>query len=262
MPGENVQDWSTTAATNSTADSSINFAEGQAPSTVNDSARSLMAGVAKWRNLLNGSKTTGGAANVQTLTTGLSYSSLPDGLMVLVKAGFTNTASTTLNTDAIGAVTLKNQLGANLSGGEIVAGGYYWLRYTTTGPAWTLLTPVATQLAAGGYTAHTPTPLSTSGTLTSAVAAVRYQVTGKRTHLHGSVTITTNGTGATAIILDTPNTIVGDNAHGSGRIASSNVALIIQANATQGGILIWKHDGTYPGADGAVLRFSIEYESA
>lgn len=38
--------WSTLAATNSTADSTINWAEGQAPSTVNDSARALMAGVA------------------------------------------------------------------------------------------------------------------------------------------------------------------------------------------------------------------------
>ena len=40
--------WSTTAATNSSADSNINWAEGQAPSTVNDSARAMMAAVATW----------------------------------------------------------------------------------------------------------------------------------------------------------------------------------------------------------------------
>lgn len=40
--------WSTTAANNATADPSINWQEGQAPSTVNDSARAMMAAVATW----------------------------------------------------------------------------------------------------------------------------------------------------------------------------------------------------------------------
>ena len=35
--------WSRTAASNATADSSINWAEGQSPSSVNDSARAMMA---------------------------------------------------------------------------------------------------------------------------------------------------------------------------------------------------------------------------
>jgi len=43
--------WSRTAASNATADGSINWAEGQAPSTVNDSARAMMAAASKpeWR---------------------------------------------------------------------------------------------------------------------------------------------------------------------------------------------------------------------
>lgn len=40
--------WSTTAANNATADPSINWQEGQAPSTVNDSARAMMAAIATW----------------------------------------------------------------------------------------------------------------------------------------------------------------------------------------------------------------------
>jgi hypothetical protein len=40
--------WSTTAANNATADPSINWQEGQAPSTVNDSARAMMAAIAAW----------------------------------------------------------------------------------------------------------------------------------------------------------------------------------------------------------------------
>lgn len=38
--------WSTTAANNATADPSINWQEGQVPSTVNDSARAMMAAIA------------------------------------------------------------------------------------------------------------------------------------------------------------------------------------------------------------------------
>jgi chorismate mutase/prephenate dehydratase len=41
-----VYNWSTTAASNDTADSTINWREAQAPSTVNDSARAMMAAIA------------------------------------------------------------------------------------------------------------------------------------------------------------------------------------------------------------------------
>src|SRR6516162_10578743 len=41
--------WSRTAANHATADGSINWAEGQAPSTVNDSARAMMAAAANDR---------------------------------------------------------------------------------------------------------------------------------------------------------------------------------------------------------------------
>lgn len=40
--------WSTTAANNATAATNINWQEGQAPSTVNDSARQMMADLATW----------------------------------------------------------------------------------------------------------------------------------------------------------------------------------------------------------------------
>lgn len=43
-----IGSWSTTAASNSNADSNINWAEGQAPSSVNDSARQMMKSLADW----------------------------------------------------------------------------------------------------------------------------------------------------------------------------------------------------------------------
>lgn len=43
-----ISEWSTTPADNASAATGINWAEGQAPSTVNDSARQMMADVAAW----------------------------------------------------------------------------------------------------------------------------------------------------------------------------------------------------------------------
>jgi hypothetical protein len=57
-----VVSWSQTAANNATADSTVNYAEGQAPSSLNDSARAAMASVAKFRDDTNGSITTGGTS--------------------------------------------------------------------------------------------------------------------------------------------------------------------------------------------------------
>lgn len=134
MPGENIQDWSATAANNATADSSINWAEGMPRASVNDSARSMMAAHAKHRNLSNGSITTGGTANAQTFSSGLSYTTVPTGLRVLLKIGasLTNTDTMTLNMDAIGAVTVKTQVATDLGGGEVKAGTYREFLYDGT----------------------------------------------------------------------------------------------------------------------------------
>src|SRR5580765_1316814 len=104
MPGEDIQSWSTTAATNATADTGINWAEGQPRASVNNSARSMMAAHAKDRNLRNGSITTGGSANAQTFASGIPYTTAPTGMVVRLKLGFTNTGAVTLNMDSIGAV--------------------------------------------------------------------------------------------------------------------------------------------------------------
>jgi hypothetical protein len=126
MPGENVQSWSVTAADNGNSDTSIDWREGQTRASVNNSARSMMAAHAKDRNLKNGSIVTTGAANAQAFVSGLTYTSIPTGLVVKLKIGYglTNDASTTLNMDGIGAVTIKTDDGLDIKGGELVAGSY------------------------------------------------------------------------------------------------------------------------------------------
>ena len=52
--------WSQTAAADANANSTINWAEGQAPSSVNDSARAMMAATAKYRDDISGAIVTCG----------------------------------------------------------------------------------------------------------------------------------------------------------------------------------------------------------
>jgi hypothetical protein len=135
MPGEDFFSWSITAANNATADSSINWAEHQPRASVNDSARSMMAALAKQRQLRSGTQTTTGSANAQSFSSGLSYTVPPTGLRATLIAGLTNTGPLTLNMDSIGYFAVKGLRGNDLLPGqwlastlqEIIFNGTVWI---------------------------------------------------------------------------------------------------------------------------------------
>lgn len=133
-PGEDVQSWSTVAADNGSSDPLINWVEGQTRASVNNSSRSELAAHAKDRNLRNGSIVTTGTANAQQFLSGVSYTTVPTGLLVKLKigAGLSNNASATLNMDGIGDVLIKTSNGENLRGNELVAGCYTDFVYNGT----------------------------------------------------------------------------------------------------------------------------------
>ncbi len=101
-----VASWSQTAATNASADSTVNWAEGQAPSTVNDSARAMMASVAKWRDDLGGVTSTSGTSTAYVATTNQSFASLAalSGKRITVQV---HTASGPAATLAVDGLTAK-----------------------------------------------------------------------------------------------------------------------------------------------------------
>ena len=137
MPGENYWSWSTIAANNGTADTSIDWHEGQTRASVNNSSRSELAAHAKNRNLLNGSIVTTGSANAQAFISGVGFApgdTIPTGMTVRLRvgSGLTNNASMTLNMDGIGANTVKTADGVNLVGGEFVGDGYVDLCFNGT----------------------------------------------------------------------------------------------------------------------------------
>src|SRR4249920_3127725 len=96
--------WSSTAATDSTADSTINWAEGQAPSTVNDSARAMMAAAAKFR-LDQAGVTTAGTSTAFTLTSNQVFDTLAhlDGNVVGVAPHTISGLAPTLAVDGLTA---------------------------------------------------------------------------------------------------------------------------------------------------------------
>jgi microcystin-dependent protein len=123
--------WSTTAAANATVDSSVNFAEGQAPSSLNDSCRALMAGVAKFRDDMAGTITTGGTATAYTASSNAGYS-LTSGFPIAFVPHATNGATVTLNVDSLGAKPLRSAPGVELPAGVLVLGTPYAATYYTS----------------------------------------------------------------------------------------------------------------------------------
>jgi|GEM_PF-1536036 len=123
--------WSKTASNNATADSTINWAEGQSPSSVNDSARAVMVAVAKFRDDNNGSITTGGSSTAYTATSNQVFDSLVhlDKQQITIVPHATSGASPTLNVDSLGAKAINYATGQAVATGALVQGTPYRLTY-------------------------------------------------------------------------------------------------------------------------------------
>lgn len=128
--------WSTTAATNDDVDATINWQEGQSPASVNNSARAMMAAIAKWRADLSGNLVTAGSSTAYTLTTNQVFTSLTDGLMVAARMDETNGASPTLNVDSLGAKSIATVYGTAVGAGKLRAGAIYVFTYDSTDDKW------------------------------------------------------------------------------------------------------------------------------
>lgn len=125
--------WSKTAASNGTADTAINFAEGQAPSTLNDAARALMAAVRKHYEDQRGSLVTGGTATAYTITTNEVWDAYVDGMTVAARLSVASGASPTLNVDGLGAKAIQIAAGTVPNTGTLIAGAVYRFTYYLTG---------------------------------------------------------------------------------------------------------------------------------
>jgi len=137
------EDWSTTAATNATADATVNWQEGQLPSTVNNSARAMMAAQAAWLRAAAAYGTVGGTADAITLTTTQTPSALGPALIGFFATG-TNTTSMTINRDGLGAKPFRPASGVEFAAGDIITGRYCLASYNPASSGqWILVNPGA-----------------------------------------------------------------------------------------------------------------------
>lgn len=132
--------WSQTASADANADPTINWAEGQAPSSINDSARAMMAATAKYRDDIAGAILTSGTSTAYALSSFQVFDSLPDlsGQMVAFTPHVTNGATVTLNVDSLGAKPLRTSPGVELQAGTIIQGTPYIATYNNTDGAFYL----------------------------------------------------------------------------------------------------------------------------
>lgn len=132
--------WSRTAANNATADSTVNWAEGQAPSTVNDSARAMMASTAAFRDDISGAIVTGGTNVAYTVTSYQVFDTLAhlNGQMVAFVPNATSGGTCTLNVDGLGAKPLRFAPSVELPVGTLIAGTPYIATYNNSDGAFYL----------------------------------------------------------------------------------------------------------------------------
>lgn len=144
----NIYDWSTTAANNANSDGDLTWAEGQAPSTVNNSARVMMQRVKQLLLDLGASIAAGGTANGLTVTASSPFTALANGQIVAFRATANNSGAATLNVNGVGSKAIRKMDSTGdvaLTANEIRSTGLYIAQYSEAlnggAGAWLLVNP-------------------------------------------------------------------------------------------------------------------------
>lgn len=124
--------YSEVAANNTTA-GATGWAANSAPTSAYTVIRDKMAAFKRWWNRVSPTQTSGGAANVQTLTYGVAPNNYTQGDTYTFIAGFSNSGATTLNVNALGAKAINKNGALPLVGGEILAGAVVTVMFDNTG---------------------------------------------------------------------------------------------------------------------------------
>ena len=112
----------------------------------------------------------------------------------------------------------------------------------------------------GAWMDWTPNVYAATGTLTSYTSSGRYCKIGKVVICNLYITITDNGTGSGAIMINLPIAMSGASL-GTGRenVITGDQLQLLASGTT---IVIFNYENAYPAATGAVLIGSVTYEAA
>lgn len=173
---ETIQAWSTTNATNASADAAIASSDSQSPDTLDNNVRSIMVAEKKFAKDTGGALSAGGSANALTVTTSqvLESGQITDGLRVLLKATADNTSTTvTFAPDSLTAANIKRADGSALAVGSIKSGMYLDLVYNSGASEWRCanIAPSAVASVTTGFLFGLTLSNDSGGTTAIAVAA-------------------------------------------------------------------------------------------
>lgn len=222
----NTSVFSQTDASNNTG-TVPTWAEGQAPSQVNDSARALQGAITREWNWRSFTLTSTGSANAYVLTYGVAPAAYYTGMEFAFTTNFGVTGSATVNVNGLGAKTIQKDVAGtltNLSSGDMASGQYVKVSYNGSVLVWTNWQgPTAATFTGGTLT--TATNMSSKDFREAKGAAVASAGTtdiwtpadGNFVHITGTTTITSFGTAPQA---------------GAERVLVFDSALSITYNAT------------------------------
>lgn len=123
--------WSTTAGDNDDADvaDGVNWGENQFPSTVNNSARAMMKGVAELLLDMGGAIVSTGTSNNYIIATNVGYAALAEKMVIVFEADKTSSGAATATVDGLTTKSIYQHDGTATESGDIVDGGVYFLVY-------------------------------------------------------------------------------------------------------------------------------------
>lgn len=126
--------WLKTISGNAGADPTINWAEGMAPASINDSGRAMMASVAQWRDDISGTITTSGTLTDYTLASNQGFDTLAhmNGAMIAFVPHITCGVPVTLNVDGLGAKPLRTSPGIEVGAATLIQGTPYAVTYNNS----------------------------------------------------------------------------------------------------------------------------------
>jgi len=132
--------WSKTAASNANSDPTVNWAEGMAPSAVNDSARAMAARLREWADDISSKTATGGTSTAYTVATNQVFDTLAhlNGELIAFVPHATCGATVTLNVDGLGAKPLRTSPGVEVPAGMLIQGTPYVAAYSNVDSAFYL----------------------------------------------------------------------------------------------------------------------------
>ncbi|TGP33332.1 MULTISPECIES: hypothetical protein [unclassified Mesorhizobium] len=145
-----IWSWSTTAASNGSADGNIDAAEGMPPSAVNDSMRQIMGREAEFLADTGGALAVGGTANAITVTANSAFTAYANNLQLGLRIASDNAAGgVTLNANGLGNKAIRIMAASGETdppAGALKAGCIanlcYGTSFNSAAGAWMLINPV------------------------------------------------------------------------------------------------------------------------